>query len=971
MAKHVIIESYTFTPSTKTIVVTGKCIRKEQLLLITNTTTNTVIYNFSDPTLGGTSLCAVDSITGQETTTMVLSYNTVAMTLTDKIAILVEETYTEIIPAEVMRDPVDKLRVSNPQALIDTDFEYGSQPTKWESMSLLNNRPSAFYDYTQPITNTAAVLTFQGANANSYQITNVTATAKVVTVSITNANAALSGLTVGTPFFIQGTLDPANVDGWWVVETVAGTNPSYTITFTVINTPAAALFVATRTYLFVGSFYTNAAISAATNAIVLNGTIGTVTTTNVHGLQVGNGFYVVGVSGHTGTLLSSWVVATTPTCNTFTFACTATGTITATLNASIYPRSLGYVEHRPFDGGVQFSNVSPYQGYQVIRQTRRYFRYQSGKGIQFSTGSMLKPGLSIDNITNGGAGATITVTTKVTHGLLPGAVIVVSGCTDTAYNGRYAVVTAANALTFTYTSTARLDAAGGTPTYAPAPGFPINVEPYSWYGSTNRVGMFDFQNGFYFEYNGQTLYVVKRSSTQQISGTSVITNASNVVTGTNTKFSAQLKPGDWIVIRGQSYLVQTIASDTSMFIYPEYRGITISTSSVVISKTINTRYAQSAWNIDKCDGTGTSGYNVNLTKMQMFYADYTWYGAGAIRFGFKNNRGEVIYCHRIPNNNLNTEAYMRSGNLPARYETNTLPPWTYLTATLTSGVTASMTVADTTDLPSAGTVIVTASGNTGAAIEFVTYTSKTPTTLVGLTRNATGGTASATTHTITGNTVPNPGGTAPIQVELYSPQVASTISHWGSSVIMDGKFDDDKSFLFNYGMNAPSVFTTTGTRYAVFSIRLGPSVDSGTTGLLGAREIINRMQLTPASCGVYTTVAGVKVEIFLNSKVSTGTFAAVGGSSLAQFANHGTTATITGGECVYTFFVAAGGTNSQDLSRVRDIGNSILGGGTSLTVPTTANNIYPDGPDILTVCITPLAANASVNARLNWTEAQA
>jgi hypothetical protein len=63
MAKHVILESYSFTPGTKTIVVTGKTIRREQLLLITNTTTGTVIYNFSDPSLGATSyVTAVDAL---------------------------------------------------------------------------------------------------------------------------------------------------------------------------------------------------------------------------------------------------------------------------------------------------------------------------------------------------------------------------------------------------------------------------------------------------------------------------------------------------------------------------------------------------------------------------------------------------------------------------------------------------------------------------------------------------------------------------------------------------------------------------------------------------------------------------------------------------------------------------------------------------------------------------------------------
>jgi hypothetical protein len=91
----------------------------------------------------------------------------------------------------------------------------------------------------------------------------------------------------------------------------------------------------------------------------------------------------------------------------------------------------------------------------------------------------------------------------------------------------------------------------------------------------------------------------------------------------------------------------------------------------------------------------------------MFYMDFSWYGAGAIRFGMKNTRGEVIYCHRIPNNNLNSEAYMRSGNMVARYETNSFAPSTQLTATLTSGVTASMSVSDTSGFPSAGILIAT------------------------------------------------------------------------------------------------------------------------------------------------------------------------------------------------------------------------------------------------------------------------
>lgn len=968
MAKHVILEQYAFTPATNTIVITGKNIRREQLLLITNVTAGTVIYNFSDPSLGFTSYTnSVAAITGLETTTIVLAYSTAAMNATDKLAIMTEETYQEIIPSETYRDPVDKMRVSEGQALIDTDFEYGIQPTKWEQITFLNNRPSAFYDSTQALSNIASTPSFYNSSG-TYQITNVTASTKTVTVAISNT----TGITVGTPIFIQGTLDNANADGWWVVETVsANTN----FTFTVTNAPAAALFDANKTYVFIGAFYTGAAIPAATNAISLSGTVATVTTTNAHGLRIGDSIFVVGVSGQTGTLLSSWTVATTPTNNTFTFACTATGTITATLNGSIYPRAPGYVEHRAYTGSVQFTNLSPYHGYQVVRQTRRQFRYQSGKAIQMSTGSILKPQLSVETITS--SGSTVTVTTKFAHGLGVGGYVTVSGTNETNYSGTYAVTAVTSATVFTYT-------AAGTPSATPATGYPIIVSPQTWYGGSNRIGMFTEQNGFYFEYDGQTLYAVKRSSVKLTSGFAAVTNASQSVVGTNTKFSSQLTPGDTVTIRGMPYTVQVITSDTQMYIYPEYRGATA--ANCVVTKVINTRYAQSQWNIDRCDGTGQSLFTVDLTKMQMFYMDYTWYGAGGIRFGFKNNRGEVIYCHRIPNNNLNQEAYMRSGNLPARYETNTLPPSTVLTATLASGATASMTVASTTGFPTAGTLAVTASAATGAAIEYISYTGLTATTFTGLTRNITnlsgtgfsggGGTASATAFTVTGATTYNPQGTAPIQVELYSSQIASIISHWGCSVIMDGKFDNDKSFVFNAGMNTPLINQGGNVRYALMSLRLGPSVDSGQVGLLGVREIVNRMQLSMSQMDTFlqtstTTPSTARIDLILNGRPASGTFQNVGGSSLAQVAYHAANTAIVGGESIFSFFTTPNNAWTEDLSQVRDIGQSIYGGGTTNTVSTTPAGLYPDGPDIITICANVFAGTSAVQTRVSWQEAQA
>ena len=423
-----------------------------------------------------------------------------------------------------------------------------------------------------------------------------------------------------------------------------------------------------------------------------------------------------------------------------------------------------------------------------------------------------------------------------------------------------------------------------------------------------------------------------------------------------------------------TYFVQNIQSNTAMTIYPEYRGGT--NSLITISKTIDTRYPQSAWNIDRCDGTGASLFNLDLSRMQMFYMDFTWYGAGAIRFGFKNARGEVFYCHRITNSNVNTEAYMRTGNLVARYETNTIPYRTFLTATLSSATSTggTISVADTTGWPNSGTVVLKAAAATGAAIEYITYSAKTLTTLTVAARAATGGT-SATTFTVSGVTGGSLGGTAPILAELYSPQTASTISHWGSAVIMDGRFDDDKSLIFQAGMNTAISNIGAGVRSALISIRVAPSVDNGLTGILGAREIINRMQLTLNAMGAYVTGTNMafRIELILNARVSAGTFQSVGGSSLAQVAYHTAGTTIQGGETIFSFFVSSNTVTTQDLSKVRDIGNSILGGGTSNTCPNTAANLYPDGPDILTLTATNVTSvtTNSINARISWTEAQA
>lgn len=1007
MARKALLETgYTFTPGVSGVgqIIIPKAIPREKLILITNVTTNSVIYNFSDSNLKATSYTIIGN-----TTTVVFNYNTSGMLDSDKFQIIIDEYDEKFSPSETYTDPVNKFRVSTPQALIDTDFEYGTQISKWENLVMINNRP------------------FSYPSASGLLVSQIQLSTSSRTVIVTVSSGAPL---VGTPITVQDCyLNIAN--GNFIVET-SNNSTQFTYTARATNTSSVTdIFDPNKTIIYTGTLYAGAAIGG-TPTFTSNtvGTAITVSTTIPHGLAIGNEIAITGTSQTPAN--GSFVVATVNTSQQFTYYANTAPSANPT-GGSVFVRPQGQVLHRPFDGGVIFSSNANANYESTVRQTRRYFRYQSGKGIQVSSGTIIKPNLQIDSLTS--SGTTVTVQTKEQHNIqpgLPGTVVTISGANESAYNGSFSIDSVTGYNTFQYTALE-------TPSQTIASGN-YYASVTGWYGSSNKLGSFDAQNGIFFEFDGQTLYAVRRSSTFQISGKVTATNGSATINRTDpafpTYFTKQLEMGDFIVIRGQSYRIVDIGSDTTLTISPAYRGTT--TQFAIVSRTVDLKIPQSQWNIDKCDGSGPSGYNIDLSKMQMFYMDYSWYGAGFIRWGFRGPDGNVIYVHKLANNNVNTEAYMRSGNLPARYETTSEPPKTKLISTLLSS-DVSLNVASASGFPNKGTLLIRNANN----YEYINYTGITTSpasgTFTGLTRGKPGvpfpgiqvmipigfnvGTAltagvqigqrvvspaafpegtfitNIATNSLsfsqaslalnpTGVIIAPMGATSgqtfnysaadPVAVELAFPTYGPTMSHWGTSVMMDGRFDDDKSLVFTYGQTQFSNISSGQTK-ALFSIRVSPSVDNGVSAAFGARELVNRMQLVLRNLDLTTRTTGANflVRAFLNAVPTTSTnwTNAIGGalnqqnSSLAQIADYGgpfNLTSVTGGEVTAGFFVS--GTSSIDLDRVRDLGNSILGGG-GLTANT---QIYPDGPDVLTIVVTNVGSSAvDVLARLSWTEAQA
>jgi hypothetical protein len=556
---------------------------------------------------------------------------------------------------------------------------------------------------------------------------------------------------------------------------------------------------------------------------------------SAHGFIPGDTITTQITSSGTGAQLAAgaYFVEQVPDSLTLRYTARAPGTINNTLTGNLYGRPDSFFVHRPFDGGVQLGTGGPAHGSTAIRMSKKYIRYQSGKGVMYNTGALFAPSYDIRSMTASGTavGSVITITTDDTdHGCQVGGNITISGITTSGYNGNYTVTDIITERIFSVIASQPLGA-----TTAVLSG-QSQMSVRSWHGATIRAGIFDDQNGMFWQYDGQRMAVVKRSSTFQIAGTITIAANSNLITGSNTRFTQQLAAGDRIVIRGMSHVVSQVISDTNMTVTPDFRGV-VDIAGVKCNKTVDLQVPQENWNLDALNGSGQSGYNIDVTKMQMIGIQHTWYGAGFIDFMLRGSDGNYVFAHRFRNSNYNTEAYMRSGNQPVRYEVINEGAKGKLVSAMTSSQTT-IPLEDAYWFPTSGTVMIDS--------EMIRFTGNTGTTLTGCTRAAT------LTQFVAGSQRSFTGGiaashTAASGVVLVSNTITPNISHWGSAFLLDGQFDSDRGYLFNYAATGVSASVDKAT---AFLIRLAPSVSNAQIGDLGEKELLNRAQFLLSNIAV-------------------------------------------------------------------------------------------------------------------------
>ena len=654
-------------------------------------------------------------------------------------------------------------------------------------------------------------------------------------------------------------------------------------------------------------------------------------------------------------------------------------------------------------------------------------------------------------------GSNIQVVTDLVHGIpTTGATVIIRNVGSSNINGTgYTVTGVLDSRTLNVQSQSTI--LSTSINYGDQPRLVVS----GWHGSSVRAGVFEDPNGMFWEYDGQTLYVVRRQSTFDCAGyvttspySQILVGSSAGLTGTittssvsvgrgdttatligpahtvlqnmystiaglgyvwvvgipdyfevqigfspaqtavtigagsvnftapSTRFQDQLKVNDRVTIRGMVYQVTSIQGQGVLTFTPPYRGTTVIDSAhpVKMCKIKELRIPQSSFNRDTMDGMGPSGYKVDLTRMQMIGIQYTWYGAGFIDFMMRGPDGNWVYAHRIRNNNVNDEAYMRSGNLPVRYEltvetraavTSLAAPVSNTLATTASTTqnTDTITVNDaTTFFPPFGTLLIDN--------ELINYSNATPYGFTGLSR------AYPLTYvindvqrTLSGSS--NTSHYTGTSVNLVSCTATPTLTHWGSSFITDGQFDVERGYYFNYS-NVNVTLTNSGaaagSNACAFALRLAPTVTNGLCGDIGTKELLNRAQLllqrlevtAPMNVQTLGFLNPTGITLSPNNWINVNTPANGTQPSFVQFYPGNL---ITGipqpGERIFSTIVQANNQNTLDLSALKEMTNSVIGG----------NQNFPDGPDALVVYLQSLVPGTGgsnvVQVNLFWSEAQA
>ena len=214
--------------------------------------------------------------------------------------------------------------------------------------------------------------------------------------------------------------------------------------------------------------------------------------------------------------------------------------------------------------------------------------------------------------------------------------------------------------------------------------------------STVVVGFGTGESGYFFGYSGTTfgilhstgntraIHTLSVSANTSTGGTVVITlndkqytvtleTAANT-TLTANNIAAQTYSGWSVEARGATVVFLSNAVGVKSGTFSLVLGTAIGTAGTFATtlagaSTADTFIAQTAWNGDKCDGTGASGFTLDKTKGNIFQIGVAWLGFGPVTFSIMQpsvsvNNANWVVVHTINNPNSRTSVHTNQPSFP-------------------------------------------------------------------------------------------------------------------------------------------------------------------------------------------------------------------------------------------------------------------------------------------------------------------
>lgn len=215
---------------------------------------------------------------------------------------------------------------------------------------------------------------------------------------------------------------------------------------------------------------------------------------------------------------------------------------------------------------------------------------------------------------------------------------------------------------------------GGSPIFSPfglmQVGTPQSIKEYRFAYSGNDTDFWDQEvSGATVNYDGTSGTMILSNPTTSgslASRTSNFYHPYNPGTGTLAELSVAVGDvGKANVRRRWGYF------DDENGCYFQLDGTTFSVviRSNVSGSVVNTVVNQLNFNKDKLNGSNTIGFDIDVSKPNVYWIDFQWLGAGRVRFGVLEPNGTRLTCHDFEHaNTVITAPYMRTATLPIRVE---------------------------------------------------------------------------------------------------------------------------------------------------------------------------------------------------------------------------------------------------------------------------------------------------------------